>query len=378
MTGPSDKPKTGQSSQNPNIPRRNLHIPLVKDEIVARSLPALALLALTGVLAWVETGSIDARDWLLYAILASLLLAVVLAVGVAVVPPRAALAGLGALLLLAVWQAISAAWSPLPSLARDEALLTLFYAAAFAVALLTVRGRAEGLVVTAGVAALGGGLAVATAIAVRYGNDPAPYFVGDGRLAWPVTYPNGDAAIFLIGLWPALVLASERQLPSLLRGLALGAAAAALAGWLLTQSKGGGVALAASAVVVLAVSPQRLRLLVPTAIAAVLVGPQFRPLTDTFNAGPGFASAARHAAFTLFWLVAAAIVAGTVYALLDRRYELSARARKLAGTVVAALTVAVAVGAIAAFFASVDHPRRFASDKWAEFKHLPTNEQAQT
>jgi hypothetical protein len=378
MTGPSDKPKTGQSSQNPNIPRRNLNIPLVKDEFAARSLPALALLALTGVLAWTETGSIDASDWLLYAILASLLLAVVLAVGVAVVPPRAALLGLGALLLFAVWQAISAAWSPLPSLARDDALLTLFYAAAFAVALLTVRGRAEGLVVTGGVAALGGGLAVATAIAVRYGGDPALYFVGDGRLAWPVTYPNGDAAIFLIGLWPALVLAAERRLPSLLRGVALGAAAASLSGWLLTQSKGGGVGLAASAVVVLAVSPQRLRLLVPTAIAAVLVGPQFRPLTDTFNAGPGFASAARHAAFTLFWLVAAAIVAGTVYALLDRRIEVSARARKLAGIVVAALAIAAAVGAIAAFFASVDHPRRFASDKWAEFKHLPTNEQAQT
>ena len=65
-------------------------------------------------LAWSETGSIDARDWLLYAIFASLLLALVLAVGAAAVPPRAALVGTGALLLLAVWQAISAAWSPLP------------------------------------------------------------------------------------------------------------------------------------------------------------------------------------------------------------------------------------------------------------------------
>ena len=167
-------------------------------------------------------------------------------------------------------------------------------------------------------------------------------------------------------------------LPSLLRGLALGAAAAALAGWLLTQSKGGGVGLAASAVVVLAVSPQRLRLLVPTAIAAVLVGPQFRPLTDPFNAGPGFTSAARHGAFTLFWLVAAAIVAGTVYALLDRRIEVSPRVHRVAGIVVGALAVAAAVGAVAAFFASVDHPRRFAADKWAAFKRLPTNEQAQT
>jgi O-antigen ligase len=371
VTAASDKPKTGLSSQNPNIS-------FVTDGSAARSLPAIALLALTGVLAWTETGSIEARDWLLYAILALLLLALVLAVGVPAVPPRAALVGLGALLLFAVWQAISAAWSPLPSLARDDALLTLFYTAAFAVALLTVRGQAEGLLVTAGVAALGGGLAVATAIAVRYGNAPAPYFVGDGRLAWPVTYPNGDAAIFLVGLWPALVLAAERRLPSLLRGLALGAGAAALAGWLLTQSKGGAVGLAASAVVVFAVSPQRLRLLVPAAIVAVLVGPQFEPLTAPYHAGAGFTPAARHGAFTLFCLVAVAIAAGTVYALLDRRTEVSARVRRVAGIVVAALAVAAAVGAVAAFFASVDHPRRFAADKWDAFKHLPTNEQAQT
>lgn len=329
-------------------------------------------------LAWSETGSIDARDWLLYAIFAALLLALVLAVGAAAVPPRAALVGTGALLLLAVWQAISAAWSPLPSLARDDALLTLFYLAAFAVALLTVRGGPEGLAVTAGVAAVGGGLAIATALAVRYGASPDRYFVGDGRLAWPVTYPNGDAAMFLVGLWPALVLAAERRLPSILRGLALGLGAATLAGWLLTQSKGGGVALAISAVVVLAVSPQRLRLLVPAAIAAVLVGQQFRPLTAPFNAGPELVPTARHGAFTLFWLVAAAVVAGTIYALLDRRIVLSARAHRVAQLAVAALVVASVVAAVAAFFGSVDHPGRYAADKWHSFKHLPRNEQART
>ncbi len=329
-------------------------------------------------LAWTETGSIDARDWLLYAILAALLLALVLAVGAAAVPPRAALVGTGALLLLAVWQALSAAWSPLPSLARDDALLTLFYAVTLAVALVTVRGAPEGLAVTAGVAVVGGGLALATALAVRYGTDPGRYFVGDGRLAWPVTYPNGDAAMFLVGLWPALVLAAERRLPSVLRGLALGAATATLAGWLLTQSKGGGVALVVSAIVLFAASPQRLRLLVPTAIAAALVGPQFGPLTAPFNAGPELTSTAHHGAFTLLWLVAAAGVAGTAYALLDRRIELSARAHRVAQFGVAALVVAAAVAGAAAFFGSVDHPRRFAADKWHSFKHLPRNEAART
>ena len=63
---------------------------LSKDGASARSLPSLVLVAATGVLAWTETGSIDAGDWLLYAIFAALLLALVLAVGVAAEPPRAA------------------------------------------------------------------------------------------------------------------------------------------------------------------------------------------------------------------------------------------------------------------------------------------------
>jgi len=138
------------------------------------------------VLAWAETGSISASDWLLYAIFAALLLTLVLAFGAPAAPDRLAVVGLGGLVLFAAWQALSGAWSPLPSLARDDALLTLFYAAAFAVALLTVRSRLDGALVTGAVAATGGGLAVATALALRYGSHPGVYFVDDGRLNWPI------------------------------------------------------------------------------------------------------------------------------------------------------------------------------------------------
>ena len=54
-------------------------------------------------------------------------------------PPRAALLGLAGLLGLAVWTAASAAWSPVPSLARDEALLVAFYAVVFTIAVTTLR-----------------------------------------------------------------------------------------------------------------------------------------------------------------------------------------------------------------------------------------------
>ena len=72
-----------------------------------------------------------------------------------------------------------------------------------------------------------------------------------GRLDFPVTYWNGQAAIALVAFWPAIALAAERKLHPSFRAVALGGATAMLALWIGTQSKGGGVALVVSAVVVL-------------------------------------------------------------------------------------------------------------------------------
>ncbi len=167
---------------------------------------------------------------------------------------------------------------------------------------LSVRGAADRGVVVAAVAAGSGALAVATGAALRFGSTPESDF-GDGRLAFPVTYTNGAAAMFLVGFWPALVLAARREVPLAARAGGLAAAAATLAAWLVTQSKGGGIALALSAVAVLVVSRDRLRLLVPGAIAGVLVGSQFHRLT---------------AAYTSADLRAAARDAGAGRALADR------------------------------------------------------------
>ena len=90
----------------------------------ARSLPAVAVVAGAALLAWVETGSIDAADWLLYAVLAALLLAVVVFAGSPAMPPAAALAGLALLVAYAGWQAVSRAWWALRARAREVARLT--------------------------------------------------------------------------------------------------------------------------------------------------------------------------------------------------------------------------------------------------------------
>ena len=157
----------------------------------ARSLPAVAVVAGGCLLAWVETGSIDASDWLLYAVLAALLLARRRRSRARPSrPPAARSSGWALLVAFAGWQAVSIAWSALPSLARDDALLTLFYAVVLAIGL-SVRdapstGASWSRPSQPGVASL----AVATAIALRFGSTPEGYF-GDGRLAFPVTYTNG-------------------------------------------------------------------------------------------------------------------------------------------------------------------------------------------
>jgi hypothetical protein len=153
-----------------------------------------------------------------------------------------------------------------------------------------------------------------------------------------------------------------------------------LAGWLLTQSKGGAVALAVSAVVFFAFVPGRLRALVPTFVAAAFVAAASRPLTAPFRAKeePGLGDAIRHGGTTLVWLALAAAAAGVLYAFVDRRVEIAERARRLAGLVVIAALAAAIAGGIVAFFVVVDHPGRFAEHKWRSFKHLPTHESSTT
>src|SRR6266487_5688266 len=187
-------------------------------ETAIRVLPTAVLAASAWALTWVETGSIHAADWLPYAFVAGLLAAVVLFAGAAPRPRGSELLALGALLALAGWEALSLTWSAVPSLARDEALLTLFYAIALLVPLATLRTAADRLYALACVAAVSGLLAVGAGIVLRFGSDQPDHFYS-GRLSFPISYPNAQAAVFLIGFWPALVLAAQRGRGLLVRAL---------------------------------------------------------------------------------------------------------------------------------------------------------------
>ena len=201
---------------------------------------------------------------------------------------------------------------------------------------------------------------------------------GDGRLAFPVTYTNGAAAMFLVGFWPALVLAARREVPLAARAGGLAAAAATLAAWLVTQSKGGGIALVLSAVAVLVVSRDRLRLLVPGRDRRRARRLAVRPAHGGVHQRRPPSRCARRRRWPLLWLTAAAAVAGLLYALADRRLQLPDRWSRMVARVALVVAVLAVVAVPVAFFATVDHPGRWAGDKWGAFKHSPSHETAAT
>lgn len=333
--------------------------------------PTAATSVVIFALAWREQGSILAEDWLPYALGAGLLVATVLASGAALRPRPACLAGLGALAALAVWTALSASWSPVPALARDEALLVVFYGLALAVPLLTLRSEADRLGAIAVVAAASVALFVATAVRLVAPDGLADLY-WNGRLASPIGYPGAEAAVFLASFWPAAALAASTRSPIALRTLAFGGTVALLAGWLMTQSRAGAVSLALSAIIVFALAPARLRLLVPVGAAVLLVGSSYQPLTEPFRMrGGDLAPAIQDAGEWSLVLLVVGVVVGLVYVLADRRLIVPPRLVRAAG--VAAVAVLVLGGAVGlgAFLTSVDAPVDYVADRWDEFKRQP-------
>ena len=347
---------------------------------LARCIPiAIIVLAAVAGLAWHETGSPAARDWLQYAVLAAFVVVGAFLSGRAVRPTPPGLLALRALGGTAILVTISISYSPLPNLARDEALLTLLYATVFAVPALMLRTRQDRTYALGVVVVGSAGLAVCAALALVMREHPEALFYG-GRLNFPISYPNGQAAAMLIGYWPALALASRRSTGVGLRALALAGATATLCGFLLTQSKGGAIGLIVSTVLVFAVTPRRLRLVVPFALTLLLGAIGAVPLTAPIRTSttPALRAAIHHGGAVLLWLTIAAAAIGLVYAFLDRRIELEPDAHAVASRLALIATLLVLVGGPFMFFATIEGPGTFVSHQWNAFKLPATTERSGT
>lgn len=344
----------------------------------ARCAPPAAVAAGATAIAWFDHGSVAPAQFLPWAVFTALLVCVLALAGSAV-PTRAAAAATGGLLALAAWAAVSGFWAPIPSAARDQALLVSFGALALLVPSLTIRTAEERLLATGLVTA-----AITLVAAAALYHLRSSYAVeaeyADRRLGFPIAYSNAQAALLALGFWPAVVLGARRSSPVLLRSAALGAAALCGGEILMAQSKGAVIGLAVAAVAVTAVSPARLRALLAGAVALAPVAVAAVPLTAPFRTStiPERVSAVHHAALVAAIVAVGGVVAGAVYAALDRRVELAAGTRTRVGRVVALAALVLAAAGLAVAAVTVTHPLRTAGSEWRSFKHSPGRDTAST
>jgi hypothetical protein len=328
--------------------------------------PVAVVVACAAALAWREHGSIAAGSWLPYSIALALLGATVLLAGVAARPSRTAVVGIAALAALGLWDALSLLWAPSPALARDEALLTITYAVALAIAVLTLWTPDRRLNAIGCVVALSGGASVAACAGLVWGDDQLGNYYG-GRLGSPILYVNATGALFALGFWPALLVAARRDGNAIARALALGAGAAALSGAVMTQSKGATLGLAAATIVVFALAPMRLRLVLPFAVTSLLAAAAFSRLTEPYREAG--VAAIQRAGATALTVTAVAVLIGLPYALVDAQLRVPRRTSRQLGIAVIAAVAAAAVAGVATFLVRIDHPVGWFQAKWQAAHH---------
>ena len=269
------------------------------------------------------------------------------------------------------WSYLSILWADDQGLALTGANRTLVYLIVFVIALRrpwTGRQIASWAGIWAfAIAAIG----LTRLLVVAESAHPAEMFEG-GRLVIPVQYPNANAALFVLGVWPLVSAAQSARVHPALRGLALAGAGACFDLALLAQSKGAALGGLVALCFYFVFGRHRVRLAIPLLLvfgaALVLRG----PLLDVYskiNAGDDGSHAIRSAAIAILGSSAVLLVVGLVAAAVDTRFfsVSSPRATWLArgaGVALVALVAAVAVAAVA----RVNDPAHVLSRDWHTFK----------
>jgi tetratricopeptide (TPR) repeat protein len=290
------------------------------------------------------------------------LLSAALLLTLALARPRGAFAASPAtvpLVLLAAWTAwngLSLLWSEAPGAGREETnkLLTVVVMGAVIAATPWRPRSALALMSTwAGAIAV---LAAVDLAAFALSAHPQTWVL-DGRYLGPIGYPNGTAALGALAFWPLLALSARPATPGPLRVAALPVAVMALLWGMLPQSRGTMIAGAVAAIVFVALSPNRARVLTRLAItggALLLCVPalfdiytlarELRPLGEAVDEAVG-----RVAIATVLTLCASYALVGA-----EDRVRPSARAMTAVRRAGLALVVAVVLGGVVVAAASTD------------------------
>lgn len=333
--------------------------------------------AVVTVLAWVVWGGLDGgfSPTVWGSVGAGLVL--LLGIALAAIPhsldlsERARAVTIAGLVGLCAWSFASILWADFPGDAWAGSAMTLAYAAGFLLlSLWPSTPRAATLLLaifTAGVVVLGALTLVGAAGQV----DGASRWFVEGRLFEPVGYPNGTVALWMSALWPALALAANRGLPVAARALALGSAGFLLDLAVLGQSRGWLIFFPLSLAVALLLTRQRLRLLVAASLATLSTLAIVAPLLDvfdTFGEGGTGGSAVVRAAWLIGVSAGVLTLTGAAWAALDRRVVLSPSAHRALAGVASAAVLLVCVGGTVGALAVAEHPGRWVSERWEEFR----------
>jgi hypothetical protein len=278
-----------------------------------------------------------------------------------------------AILLLAgfvLWSFASIAWAEVEGTAWDGANRALAYLLVYA-AFSVVAWRADSAAIALGLYALGLTVVGVVVLADAAGSPEAALSLVNGRLAEPTGYANAAAALFIGGFWPAVHLASRREVPWYLRGLLLAAAGFLIQLALMPQSRASLIVIPLALLFFLLVTPNRIRAcaflalaLGATALAAPAILDVFTVASDGGDVGGAFSAAAD----AMLLAGAGLLVVGTLIALIDRNIEVDEGTARAAGQVGLALAVLAAfVGVVVAVVALGD-PVDWAGDRWEDFK----------
>jgi tetratricopeptide (TPR) repeat protein len=305
---------------------------------------------------------------------AALLLLGLLVVTAFVVPlPRrpgaVQLVGLALFAGYAAWSFLSIIWAGVGADAWEAAARTSGYLVVIALFLLWPPG-ARGVRLLIAVFALGvAAIGLIELLRADAAAAPGTFFI-DVRFAEPAGYINANVAMWTVGLFGCVTTAAVPRAHPALRGTAL-AGATMLAGLaLLGQSRGWVFALPLALLVLLVISPDRLRI----ALASILVAVALLPIRQTLFDVHDRYSPARFdgllsdatAALVLVTLIVGIVAAGWAFA--ERRaLPDEGRRRRLAlGTGAALVVLALGAGVVA--LAAVNDPVDKLSDTWSEFK----------
>ena len=332
--------------------------------------PGLAVLATFVILAS-DGGGYDTTVWSPATLFVVALIIVQFAGGGAWSPSRTAWVAMGALAAFCAWSYLSITWATVRGDAWTGADRTILYLAVFLVMARWARERIGAVMWIAlfplALATVGG----ETLARALESDTPEKLTVG-ARLADPTGYPNATAALFLLGLWPALALSVHRELPAWLRGLLLASAGMLVEISFIPQSRGAVYTLPVVLVLFLVLAPERLRaighILLVAGVAALSLPQELDVYRATSRGGDV------HQAFvtaTVAIAISAAVLfaVGTALALVDVRWGRSpqlTRRLRLAATVVVALGL---IAAGAAMIAIVGHPVDRVQTAWSSFKH---------